>query len=62
MERAIKIFIPTFLVVLVVNQAFYNFCFAAYCLAAAFPRVVIMSAVVTGVLYWIKKSEDEKNQ
>jgi uncharacterized membrane protein YvbJ len=47
----ISIFIPIFLVVMVVNQIFYGGCFKSYCLAAAFPKVTIISAVLTLILY-----------
>lgn len=47
----ISIFIPVFLVVMVVNQLFYGGCFKSYCLAAAFPKVTLISAVLTWILY-----------
>jgi NADH pyrophosphatase NudC (nudix superfamily) len=49
--KALSIFVPTFLIVLVVNQLFYGGCFKAYCLSAAFPRIAIISAVITWALY-----------
>ncbi|MDP5029612.1 MAG: hypothetical protein NWQ54_00470 [Paraglaciecola sp.] len=47
----IFIFIPVFLVVMVVNQFFYGGCFKSYCLAAAFPKVTIISAVLALIFY-----------
>lgn len=61
MLKALKIFIPTFFIVLIINQAGYGFCFKMYCLAAAFPRVVVISAVITGVFYWISTAESKNN-
>lgn len=46
-----SIFIPVFLVVMVVNQFFYGGCFKSYCLAAAFPKVTLIAAVLTWILY-----------
>ena len=57
MGKAIGIFVVTFFVVLLINQAFYGFCFSDYCLAAAFPRVVVLASIVTAALYWITKRE-----
>lgn len=57
MAIALKIFIPTFLIVLVLNQMGYGFCFKPYCLAAALPRVTIISAILTGIFYWISSQE-----
>lgn len=59
--RALSIFVPTFLVVLVVNQLFYGGCFKAYCLAAAFPKIAIVSAVIAWVIYAISGQEESKN-
>lgn len=47
----VMILAPTFLVVLVLNQFFYGSCFKMYCLAAAFPKVLILSAFVSWAIY-----------
>jgi len=57
MGKAIGIFVVTFFVVLLINQAFYGFCFSDYCLAAAFPRVVILTSIITALLFWTTKQE-----
>jgi hypothetical protein len=57
--KALKIFIPVFLVIFVINQLFYGGCFEAYCLAAAFPRVTVLSVVVSALIYWISKEESK---
>lgn len=60
MSKALSIFIPTFIVLLILNQFFYGGCFKGYCLAAALPKVVLLSAILTGVFYAISKSEESK--
>ena len=60
MHKSLAIFIPVFIVLLVLNQSFYGGCYKGYCLAAAFPKVLILSAVLTGVFYAISKSESIK--
>jgi len=55
MNKFIKIFIPAFLVVGVVNQSFYGFCMKSHCLAAAFPKVVILSVIVAFVIFKVKE-------
>jgi len=60
MQKALAIFIPTFLILFVLNQSFYGGCFKGYCLAAAFPKVLILSAILTGVFYAISKSESNE--
>jgi len=57
MARVVMIFIPTFLVILVLNQMFFGGCFKGYCLAAAFPQVMVMSALLTWVLFSLTKDE-----
>jgi len=59
-NEKLKIFITTFLVVLVINQLFYGACFAAYCIAAAIPRVFIMSILLSWFLYSAKNSDHDK--
>jgi tryptophan-rich sensory protein len=55
--KALKIFVPTFFVILIINQAFYGMCLQAHCLASAFPRVTIMSVAVSALIYWVSKEE-----
>ena len=57
MYRAIKLFIGTFFVVLIVNQMFYGFCFTSYCLSHAFPKVVVLSAIITAVIHFVSKPD-----
>lgn len=59
MTRAIKLFAGTFFVVFILNQLFYGACFASYCLAAAFPKVVILSVIIAGFIH-VVSSGDEK--
>ena len=56
--RAIIIFIPVFFIVFIINQMFYGGCTANYCLSAAFPKVIILSSIVTAIFYL---SFSEKN-
>lgn len=58
MTRAVTIFIPTFLVIFVINQMFYGWCFKGYCLAAAFPKVILISALLTWFFYTLTKDEN----
>jgi hypothetical protein len=51
MPLAIVIFAVTFVVILVVNQMFYGGCFEAHCLSAAFPKVIMLSTLVSWFLY-----------
>lgn len=60
MVIALKIFVPTFIVILILNQLFYGACFEAYCIAAAFPKVIVLSLLVSVFIYWVKGSEDSK--
>lgn len=57
MGKALGIFIPTFLVVLAVNQLAYGACFKGYCIAAAFPKVTILSLAISAFIYWVSKTE-----
>mgnify|MGYP000034633298 CR=1 FL=1 len=50
----IVIFFVAFVVILVVNQMFYGFCFESRCLSAAFPKVLILASFVT---YFLTKSD-----
>jgi hypothetical protein len=58
MKKALKIFIPTLLIVLFLNQMAYGSCFEGYCLAAAFPKVTILSVIISAFIYWVSKSEE----
>ena len=60
MMKALSIFIPTFIVVMIINQFFYGACFKAYCLAAAFPKVVMLSLAISAFIYFVKRDEDKK--
>ncbi|ENM3851143.1 hypothetical protein VCSRO184_3530 [Vibrio cholerae] len=60
MNKALKIFVPTFIVVLIVNQMAYGSCFKGYCISAAFPKVTILSLLISAFIYWVSKSEGEK--
>lgn len=51
----LKTLIPTFFVVMLVNQSFYNFCTKGYCLAAAFPKVLVLSVIVAGAITYFNK-------
>lgn len=62
MHRAIKLFIGTFLAVFVVNQMFYGACFKGYCLSKAFPKVVVLSAIIAAVIHFMSISDDKKGE
>lgn len=57
MFTALKIFIPTFIVVLIFNQMAYGFCFKGYCIASAFPKVTILSLLISAFIYFVNKDE-----
>jgi len=57
MTKALSIFIPTFIVVMIFNQMMYGFCFKGYCIAAAFPRVTIISVVISFFIYFVSSEE-----
>ena len=40
---------PIFFVVLIFNQSSYGSCFESYCIAAALPRVLVITFIVSGV-------------
>jgi hypothetical protein len=58
MEKALKIFIPTFIIILLLNQMAYGFCFKGYCIASALPKVTILAVIVSAFIYWVKKNEE----
>ena len=55
MGNSLKIFGISFIVIGIINQAFYGFCFKSYCLSAAFPKVLILSIIVTVALSIMNK-------
>jgi tryptophan-rich sensory protein len=55
MENNLKIFGISFVVIGIINQAFYGFCFKSYCLSVAFPKVLILSVLVTVALSIMNK-------
>lgn len=62
MKKALSIFIPTFLIVLAINQMMYGSCFKGYCLAAAFPKVTILSLMISTFIFFVSNSDDEQNK
>lgn len=59
----LKWFGIAFPVIMVLNQLGYGACFAPYCLAAAFSKVLIFSTLVGVVAHyvtWVDKKVDEK--
>ncbi len=57
MPTALKIFIPTFVIVLIFNQMTYGSCFKGYCIAAAFPKVIVLSLLISAFIYFVNKDE-----
>ena len=55
MPKLLKIFAMSFLGVGFVNQIFYNFCFSDRCLSAAFPKVLLLSLIVSAILFGLTK-------
>ncbi len=55
MPKFLKIFTMSFLVVGFINQIFYNFCFSDRCLSAAFPKVLLLSLIVSAVIFMVTK-------
>lgn len=60
MGKALVIFIPTFLVVLFINQLSYGACFKGYCISAALPKVTILSLLISLFIYFVSESEGSK--
>lgn len=60
--KVIFIFIPVFIIVFVLNQFSYGACFKGYCLEAAFPKVAFISLVISLIVFFISKENDEKPQ
>jgi hypothetical protein len=40
-------FIPSFIVTLIINQSAFGSCYSGYCISAAFPRVLIISIIIS---------------
>ncbi|MEZ9357845.1 hypothetical protein AB4143_16895 [Vibrio breoganii] len=59
MKKALSIFIPTFIVVMIVNQMGYGNCYASHCLTAAFPKVTFISLAISTFIYFVQKSENK---
>jgi len=55
--RYFMIFILAFPIVLVINQSFYNFTFKGYALAAAFPKVIILTGIISYIIYIVKNAD-----
>jgi len=62
MARVILIFIPTFLIVMIINQMMYGACFKGYCLSAAFPKVTILSLMISAFIFFASNSEDNQKK
>ena len=62
MGKSLQIFIPTFIVVMIFNQMMYGACFKSYCIAAAFPKVVILSAIISAFIYYVFHSENNNDK
>lgn len=41
------VFIPTFIVTLILNQSAYGSCYSGYCISAAFPKVLLLSLIIS---------------
>lgn len=61
--KYISVYILAFPVVMIINQSFYNFTFKGYALAAAFPKVCILTGIVAFLIYFLKNSQgsDQRN-
>jgi len=57
MTKALSIFLPTFMIVLIINQSAYGSCYESYCLSAALPKVIMLSSAISAFVYWVIKSE-----
>lgn len=49
------VFVASFVVIMVLNQIGYGGCFKSYCLSAAMPKVLFLSAVITIIHYFANK-------
>ncbi|MGF1681402.1 hypothetical protein [Photobacterium minamisatsumaniensis] len=57
--KFVKVFVPIWFFILVVNQSEYGSCYASYCLAAAFWPVTVKSLIVAlAVYYFFFREED----
>jgi hypothetical protein len=50
-------FIAVFTVVMLLNQISYGSCFESYCISSALPKVILISAIITAVIYFLKKTD-----
>jgi len=57
MQKNIMIFVASFLGLMFINQLSYGACFKGYCLAAAFPKVLILSVILSAFIIWISKDK-----
>jgi len=57
MKKFIITFVVAFPAIMVVNQMFYGFTFEGYALAAAFPKVLILSLLAASVVAWWSKAD-----
>ena len=61
MARSIVIFLVTSFIVLIINQSFYGSCFSSYCMAAAFPKVILISLAISAFIVWSSRNEQKNN-
>lgn len=59
MEKFFRIFVFCFLGIGFFNQMFYGFCFSSRCLGYAFPKVLLMSVIVSAVIYVVTKNDSK---
>lgn len=62
MIKFTKILIPTYFIVLFLNQTLYGSCYQSYCLSAAFPKVTIISVIISYFIFKVIKSESDKSK
>lgn len=59
MEKFFSIFVFCFLGIGIFNQMFYGFCFSSRCLGAAFPKVLLLSVIVSAIIYAATKNNSK---
>lgn len=57
MTKFLSIFLPTFFIVLFINQSSYGSCYESYCLSAAIPKVITITVIISGVIIFSMKSK-----
>lgn len=62
MHRTLITFIITFVVFMILNQAAFGNCFAAYCLIAALPMVTVMASIATAAIVYILKQAEKMQE